>query len=231
MSIISRIRHFIPSYAVFPLFLTLLWNQTVYYGARIIAADFPHYDLTTHFDRLIPVVPFFTSIYFLSFPFWAISYILCVRISRDHAMTLLCGDFLAKGVCLIFFLLLPTTNVRPEIAGRGIWETLLLWLYRTDSPDNLFPSIHCLVSWLCFAGMRRQPTVPLICQAATLLMALLVFLSTLFTRQHVTADILGAVAIGEACYRIASIPRVRGCYDRIVSARQTFISSTKRKSR
>lgn len=217
MALILHIRHLIPSYAAFPLFFALLWNQAVYYGARIATASFPHYDLTTYFDRLIPVVPFFTSIYFLAFPFWTIGYILCARIGRDQAMTLLCGDFLAKGVCLIFFLLLPTTNIRPEIAGRGIWETLLLWLYQTDSPDNLFPSIHCLVSWLCFAGIRRQPTIPLPCQAATLFMALLVFLSTLFTRQHVIADVLGAIVIGEACYRIASLPRVRGCYGKIVS--------------
>lgn len=217
MALILHIRHLIPSYAAFPLFFALLWNQAVYYGARIATASFPHYDLTTYFDRLIPVVPFFTSIYFLAFPFWAAGYILSVRISRDQAMTLLCGDFLSKGVCLVFFLLFPTTNTRPEIAGRGIWETLLLWLYRTDSPDNLFPSIHCLVSWLCFAGIRRQPTIPLPCQAATLFMALLVFLSTLFTRQHVIADVLGAIVIGEACYRIASLPRVRGCYGKIVS--------------
>lgn len=217
MALILHIRHLIPSYAAFPLFFALLWNQAVYYGARIATASFPHYDLTTYFDRLIPVVPFFTSIYFLAFPFWAAGYILSVRISRDQAMTLLCGDFLSKGVCLVFFLLFPTTNIRPEIAGRGIWEALLLWLYQTDSPDNLFPSIHCLVSWLCFAGIRRQPTIPLPCQAATLFMALLVFLSTLFTRQHVIADVLGAIVIGEACYRIASLPRVRGCYGKIVS--------------
>lgn len=217
MALILHIRHLIPSYAAFPLFFALLWNQAVYYGARIATASFPHYDLTTYFDRLIPVVPFFTSIYFLAFPFWAAGYILSVRISRDQAMTLLCGDFLSKGVCLVFFLLFPTTNIRPEIAGRGIWETLLLWLYQTDSPDNLFPSIHCLVSWLCFAGIRRQPTIPLPCQAATLFMALLVFLSTLFTRQHMIADVLGAIVIGEACYRIASLPRVRGCYGKIVS--------------
>ena len=79
--------------------------------------------------------------------------------------------------------------------------------------------------------MRRQPTVPLLCQAATLLMAVLVFLSTLFTRQHVIADVLGAIVIGEACYRIASIPRVRGCYGRIASTKHTFISNTKRNSR
>lgn len=217
MALILHIRHLIPSYAAFPLFFALLWNQAVHYGARIATASFPHYDLTTYFDRLIPVVPFFTSIYFLAFPFWAAGYILSVRISRAQAMTLLCGDFLSKGVCLVFFLLFPTTNIRPEIAGRGIWETLLLWLYQTDSPDNLFPSIHCLVSWLCFAGIRRQPTIPLPCQAATLFMALLVFLSTLFTRQHVIADVLGAIVIGEACYRIASLPRVRGCYGKIVS--------------
>lgn len=139
ITFITCICHLIPSYGVFPLLFTLLWNQAVYYGARIIAASFPHYDLTTPFDRLIPVVPFFTSIYFLAFPFWAAGYILCVRISRNQAMTLLCGDFLAKGVCLAFFLLLPTTNIRPEISEQGTWEACFYGSIRQAPRTTCFP--------------------------------------------------------------------------------------------
>lgn len=139
ITFITRIRHLIPSYGVFPLLFTLLWNQAVYYGARIIAASFPHYDLTTPFDRLIPVVPFFTSIYFLAFPFWAAGYILCVRISRNQAMTLLCGDFMAKGICLVFFLLLPTTNIRPEISEQGTWEACFYGSIRQTPRTTCFP--------------------------------------------------------------------------------------------
>ncbi|MEY8339564.1 hypothetical protein AALB16_16385 [Lachnospiraceae bacterium 62-35] len=47
MSIISRIRHLIPSYAVFPLFLTLMWNQAVYYGDYYQACEPPFSYLRT----------------------------------------------------------------------------------------------------------------------------------------------------------------------------------------
>lgn len=33
-------------------------------------------------------------------------------------------------------------------------------LYWIDAADNLFPSIHCLVSWLCWIGVRRRRDIP-----------------------------------------------------------------------
>ena len=57
------------------------------------------------------------------------------------------GD-LTKVICLLFFVLLPTHNVRPPLETGGFtgWAMRTIWLL--DTPTNLFPSIHCFVSWL-----------------------------------------------------------------------------------
>ncbi len=41
----------IPVYARLPLILTIIWNQTVYYGAKLLAGNWPHHDFTTTLDR------------------------------------------------------------------------------------------------------------------------------------------------------------------------------------
>lgn len=206
----TKLYGYIPPYAAFPLLITILWNQIVYNGSRLLTGPLFHHDWTSAADRLIPVIPCFISVYFLAFPFWIMGYLLCVRKNETQAMRFLSADFLAKDICLICFICFPTTNVRPVLNGHGFWDILLNWLYRIDAADNLFPSIHCLVSWLCFAGIRHDPSVPLRYRIAILIMAILVFLSTLFTRQHVLADVAGGVIIGELCWQAAchtALPR------------------------
>lgn len=73
---------------------------------------------------------------------------------KRHCYRFLMADWLAKAVCFICYVVYPTTNTRPEIVGSDIWAQLMRFLYSMDAADNLFPSIHCLVSWLCYIGIR-----------------------------------------------------------------------------
>lgn len=34
------------------------------------------------------------------------------------------------------------------------------FVYAVDAADNLFPSIHCLVSWFCYIGLRGRRDIP-----------------------------------------------------------------------
>ncbi len=147
----------IPDYARLPLVFVVIWNQAVYCGSKLLAAGWSHYDLTTAFDRATPFLPWTVSVYLASCVFWVLCYIYCASQEKRQAYRFLCADFLAKAVCLVFFLLLPTTNVRPAIEGSSLWCVFMRILYQMDSPTNLFPSIHCLVSWLCFLGVRDAP--------------------------------------------------------------------------
>jgi hypothetical protein len=51
------------------------------------------------------------------------------------------------------------------------------FLYSVDTASNLFPSIHCLVSWFCFIGIRGNQKIPLWYRAFSFVAAILVFIS------------------------------------------------------
>ena len=72
-------------------------------------------------------------------------------------------DLTVHITCFIIFLVLPTTNVRPEIAGTTWSQQMLKFVYLMDggnSPSNLFPSIHCYVSWLSWRGVSKSENIP-----------------------------------------------------------------------
>ena len=87
--------------------------------------------------------------------------------------------------------------VREAVTGNGLLDKVVAGLYSLDAPTNLFPSVHCLESYICmkFAietkGLSRGFKISMIC------MSILVFLSTLFVRQHVILDFFGAVVVAE----------------------------------
>lgn len=193
----------IPTYAVFPLISCLLVNSLVYFGISRLADSWKHYDLTLPFDRAVPLVPEFVSIYVGCYLFWAANYILIARQGKENCIRFATADMLSRVICCVFFLLLPTTNIRPMLTGNDIWTKLLQYVYATDAPTNLFPSIHCLVSWFCYIGIRGKKTVPVGYRIFSCVFAVLVFVSTQVTKQHYIVDVFGAVIIAESTYYIA----------------------------
>ena len=112
----------IPKYSIIPLITALVLNTLVYSGTMVLCKGLYHHDFTTAFDRMVPVIPEFTSIYLICYVFWVVNYIMTARISREHMYRFLTADYLSRIVCGIFFVFLPTTLVRPEITGTGFWD-------------------------------------------------------------------------------------------------------------
>ena len=102
-----------------------------------------------------------------------------------------------------FFAFYPTTNVRPELVGNGIFVQGMRFLYQIDKPVNLFPSIHCMASWFCCIGIRGDKKVPGWYKIVSVMIAVLVFVSTLVTKQHVIVDVIGGVAVAELTWFVS----------------------------
>lgn len=180
----------------------LLWNQLVYWGGAALAETRHHYQFSTALDRAIPLIPWTVCIYFGCYAFWALHYCLCAAVPL-RARRFFTADFIAKGVCFVFFVGLPTTMVRPDVQGLNVWESLVRALYILDAPVNLFPSIHCLNSWLCWASARDIPAFSHGYKAFALCAAVAVCVSTLTLRQHVLLDVAGGILLAEVCWRLA----------------------------
>lgn len=190
----------IPLYGIIPLLSCFALNMIVYSGTMILCADWKHYDLTTSFDKWVPLVPEWMFIYFGCYLFWIVNYILVARIHQNDRVKFyrfVATDMMSRLVCAVFYIGFPTTNIRPEVIGEGFSEKLLLFLYGIDQPTNLFPSIHCLVSWLCFAGIRDSKKVSTGYKVFSCIFALLVVASTQFTKQHYIADAIAGLILAE----------------------------------
>ena len=203
--------------------LALLGNQIPFQLARLLARGLRHHDLSLPIDAAVPFLPWTVGLYFFGcFVFWFFLYRRVAALPRRTADRFFGANLLGKGICFLFFVFFPTAMTRPELDGSGFWVAFMRFVYRLDEPNNLFPSLHCFIAWLCWAGVRGNREVSPLWRVSALLMAAAVCLSTLTTRQHVMLDVAGGVALSELCWQLAGFERLRGVYsalmDRLLSA-------------
>lgn len=192
-----------PHWILLPL-VAFIWNQVIYQGAFFLTASRHHFDFALPVDSTIPLIPWTIVIYYGCFLHWGLHYICVAKLGNRNTRQFYAADFLIKSVSFLFFLCLPTVMHRPEVTGTGFWDDAIRFLYWMDKPYNLFPSIHCSVSWLCWISVRKNTQVPKWYRYFALIAAIAVCLSTLTTRQHVLVDIAGGLLVAEVCWALAA---------------------------
>lgn len=180
----------------------------VFYATRPILPHLPAHSLSTPLDEMIPVVPAWVTIYFLSFLSWLVTILWILTESKRHAYRL-CGVYsIIMIVTLICFLAYPVTIERPEITESGLFNDWMRLLYRVDSPTNLCPSLHVVISYLCWRGTMDCKKIPKWYQWFNLVFFILVCFCILFVKQHFIADIGVALVITEGALQIARLTRI-----------------------
>lgn len=211
MNIIKKlIARIIPEYAMIPLLTVVVVNCFSYWGGMLINHSMYHHDMSNVIDAKIPFVPQMTFFYVGSYVFWIFYYIYISRIGKEHCIRFCLAEITAKLICFVCFIVFPTTIKRPLIVGTSFWEEVLCDIYERDPANNLFPSIHCLVSWFCYIGVRGKKEVPIYLRIFALVFALCVCLSTVTVKQHVIIDGVVAIALCEISYYIynkVSLPK------------------------
>lgn len=155
-------------------------------------------------DDYIPFIEYFIVPYLLWFVFIAavIGYFFFTDKRGFYRLT----AFLITG--MTFFLILCTVfpnglNLRPtEFARENIFVDLVRYVYATDTPTNVLPSIHVFNSiGVCIAighsgALKKHRTI----QYASYLLSLLIILSTVFLKQHSVTDVIAAFALACIIY-------------------------------
>ncbi len=197
MKIKTLLTRLLPTYVYLPLALLVAINLIAFNGTRLITANQHHYTFSLPIDEWIPLIPAFIVIYVLAFAQWYLGFVMIGKESREVCYRFYSGEIIAKLICMVIFLLLPTAFVRPEITGTDVFSKLTALIYRIDTPDNLFPSLHCLESWLCFRGTLVMKKAGKGVKIFSFVFTLLVFASTVCVKQHLFLDIIGGVAVCE----------------------------------
>jgi membrane-associated phospholipid phosphatase len=150
-------------------------------------------------DRALPLQPIWALIYGALYMFLIVLPVIVVREEAHIRRTF--WAYLAVWItAYVCFLVYPTVAPRPpEVVGDGFAVWGLRFLYDADPPYNCFPSLHVAHSFVsaltCYRLHRRLGHGALVC-------ASLVAISTLFTKQHYIADVVGGIVLAFIAYAL-----------------------------
>jgi membrane-associated phospholipid phosphatase len=150
-------------------------------------------------DRLLPLVPAWALVYGALYAFLIVVPVFVVQ-QEELIQRTVWAYLMVWTVAYVAFLLYPTVAPRAAmvtVPGQGFPVWGLQTLYDADPPYNCFPSIHVAHSFVsALACSRVHRTLG----GITIVVASLVALSTLFTKQHYVADLVAGILLALAAW-------------------------------
>ncbi|WP_019636969.1 phosphatase PAP2 family protein [Paenibacillus fonticola] len=157
--------------------------------------------LMISWDHHIPFISAFIIPYVLWYPFiiaMLFAYFLKNKATYYRTLLTLCLGLIASYITFYFY---QTTVERPIITETGPTYWLVNLIYMTDGPYNCFPSIHVLTSYLMLKGLSECNWSNL-SKWTIMISSWIITFSTVFVKQHVLLDIVGAIVLVELLYFI-----------------------------
>ncbi len=171
--------------------------------------------LVTDIDRNIPflkgfIVPYIGWYFFI----FAVLIYFCFKDRKMYHKSLIAIN-LGILVCYAVYIIFQTTVPRPVLTGDDIFTRLVAFIYSVDRPYNCFPSIHTLVSSILIMAINKSKIKKSRNTVIITGVAVCIILSTLFVKQHVTLDVVAAILLGRAIFKLVydfDFERVKGWF-------------------
>lgn len=167
-------------------------------------------------DDKIPFIEFFVVPYFLWFGYVAvgIGYFFFKDTKEFYRLCV----FLISGMTV--FLIVSTIypnghDLRPQTFARdNVFTDLVKWLYQTDTPTNLFPSIHVYNSLGIYIAFQKSSHLKEhgFGKILSFILCTSIILSTMFLKQHSFFDVITAFLMAAVLYVLVYVchPKSRG---------------------
>lgn len=172
-----------------------------------VAARLPTHDLTTAWDRAIPLLPQAVWIYEACYLFPFMPILVARDWRRIDVWLLAC--LLASLSAFVVYLALPVAFPRPAL-GQSLAERVIALEHALDFEPgaNNLPSLHVALSWLtahACAGHRRSVWFA----RGAFLLAALITISTLLVKQHLLWDVASGMLWAPVSWRAARVLQSR----------------------
>lgn len=156
--------------------------------------------LLSDLDKLIPFLPVFIIPYVIWYPFIAGTLLLFFFTDKRiyyRALATLC---LGMIVCYCIYAVFQTTVPRPVLSDTGWLHDIVAFVYANDQPFNCFPSIHVLTCFVMIKNLRKYNLLSPALRLVLITIAWSIIASTVFVKQHVVLDAVGAILLVEVLY-------------------------------
>lgn len=166
----------------------------------------PKYTISCFIDKYIPFCEYFIISYLVWFLFVpAVLFFLMIN-DRDAFWKMAIMLFAGNMLCLLIYALFPN-QVPPKqpVENDNIFCMLVNFIYYTDTPTNVCPSIHVLDTLAAHIAFYRSKAAQNMNKLKLLsgFYLVLVCISTVSLKQHSVIDVLAAFLLCAVLYKIA----------------------------
>lgn len=170
-----------------------------------------YYVIHSPIDDMIPFVEYFIIPYFLWFVFMAVWGLYFFFTNVEDFYKLAKVTVIGMTFFLIISALVPNgLTLRPEVFERdNIFVDMVRFLYRVDTPTNVFPSLHVFNSLaICIAIYKSEALKKhKIISYSSYVLAGLIVLATMFLKQHSVYDVIMAFIMAYVLYHLVYVPQ------------------------
>lgn len=195
--LIERYSHIFPALGYFLIYAT-------WFGILEKKVTRPANLIHMKIDDSIPFCEYFIVPYLLWFFYIGLTFVYFIFRDKEGYIRLCLYLFTGMTVFLLVSTIWPNGhNLRPRIMPRdNLFTALTQMLYQTDTPTNLWPSIHVFNSIGAHIAIARNDVLrkqkPII--LGSLLLCISIILSTVFLKQHSVFDVLTAFLMAAILY-------------------------------
>lgn len=175
----------------------ILWFE--YLKATIV----PQHIMYSPIDSHIPFVQQFVVAYFFWFTYMAISLLYLGFNSKIDYYKMIIFLSLSMSISYIIFMIYPNAQFpRPIVTNNDIFSKMVLFLYRIDGTNNVFPSIHVAnsIGVHCVLVNSDKLKHNYKVKALSLIVMLSICASTVFIKQHSIIDVGGGIILASILY-------------------------------
>lgn len=198
MSTSTRIKRVIPV-ALYNVFYLLCFSYLENRHVRYHIID-------SSLDDKIPFCEYFIIPYLLWFLYIAVTvgYFLFFNENTTEFWSLILNLAIGMTLFLIVSYVYPNgLNIRPaEFTNDSVFTRMVQFLYRTDTPTNVLPSIHVYNSVAAFSAIHTCKNLQKHkgIRTGSFILTTLIILSTMFLKQHSIADVATGITCAVATY-------------------------------
>lgn len=157
-------------------------------------------------DDWIPYCRYMLVFYLLWFPYIAYTIVYYLLYESDRKVVSLMKQLsIPMMLTLVWYLLVPNgTDLRSKVVlDSDLFSRILQMLWKSDPPNNVFPSIHVFVSILLNHALHETKRKNRVLEVCSTVLCVGICASTVFLKQHSVLDVLSGIGVAAVVIAIS----------------------------
>ena len=178
--------------------MQLIFIPLLLWFSYIEKTNIPKYVMHCKLDDKIPFIKEFILPYYFWFIYMALTFIYLGFVSKKDYFKFILLIFLNLLVSNIIYVSFPNVqHMRPNITGNDIFSFMVKYIYSTDTPTDVFPSIHVAHSVGAYLALISCENFKdkYLYKILAFISMILISISTLFVKQHSVIDVMGGLTM------------------------------------